>query len=56
MASQRRRSISDRFKPIAGIFVILNVLIAPINLMMGDYTGAATSAGLAFVLWWLYRA
>ena len=57
MASTRRhRSFSDRFiRPVAGLIVIGNALMVPVNLLFGDYAGAAFSAGCALLLWWLYR-
>jgi hypothetical protein len=56
MASLRRhRSWSDRFRPFAGLIVIGNALMAVVNLLIGDYAGAAFSAGCALLLWWLYR-
>jgi hypothetical protein len=52
---RRHHSLSDRFRPVAGIFVIGNALMVPVHLLFGDYTSAATCAGLAALVWWLYR-
>jgi len=52
---RRHRNLSDRFRPVAGIFVIGNALMVPVNLLFGDYTGAATCTGLAALVWWIYR-
>jgi hypothetical protein len=52
---RRHRSWSDWLRPVAGLLVIGNALMAVVNLLLGDYAGAAFSAVCAFVVWWLYR-
>jgi hypothetical protein len=51
----RHRSFSDRIRPFAGLVVIGNILMTVVNLAIGDYAGAAFSAGCALLVWWLYR-